>query len=42
MFLAVIFVVFTALTILEFQIRTKKIRAKKHTLDEWLEAKGLA
>ena len=41
-FLAVIFVVFTALTILEFQIRTKKIRAKKHTLDEWLEAKGLA
>ncbi|HIX29119.1 MAG TPA: YhgE/Pip domain-containing protein [Candidatus Blautia stercoravium] len=41
-FLAVIFVVFTALTILEFQIRTKKIRAKKHTLDEWLETKGLA
>lgn len=41
-FLAVIFVVFTALTILEFQIRTKKIRAKKHTLGEWLEAKGLA
>lgn len=41
-FLAVIFVIFTALTIWEFQIRARKIKAKKHTLDEWLEEKGLA
>lgn len=41
-FLLGIFVIFTALTIVEFQIRARKIEAGKHTLDNWLEEKGLA
>ena len=40
--LAVVAVVFTALTILEFQIRAKKIKAGKKVAIDWLEAKGLA
>lgn len=41
-FLIVLWIVFTLLTILEFQIRTLKIKRGKRTLDNWLEEKGLA
>ena len=41
-FLTVLWIVFTLLTILEFQIRTLKMKRGKRTLDNWLEEKGLA
>ena len=40
--LASVAVVFTVLTVLEFQIRAKKIKAGKKVAIDWLEAKGLA
>ena len=41
-FLTVLWLVFTALTILEFQIRAVKIRKGKPLAESWLEEKGLA
>ena len=40
--LGIWFVVFTALTIVEFQIRTKRVKENKVTLYSWLEEKGFA
>ena len=41
-FLIVLWIVFTLLTILEFQIRAIKIKRGKRILNTWLEEKGLA
>lgn len=41
-FLAVIWILFTILTIVEFQIRASKIKKGKPILESWLEEKGLA
>lgn len=41
-FLLVLFLVFSVLTLLEFQIRTRRIEAKKPLLMDWLETHGLA
>ena len=41
-FLIVLWLVFTGLTILEFQIRAVKIKKGKPILESWLEKKGLA
>ena len=35
-------VVFTGLTLIEFQLRARKIKSGKHILADWLEEKGLA
>ena len=40
--LGIWFVVFTALTIVEFQIRAKRVKENKVTLYSWLEEKGFA
>lgn len=42
LFLLVLFAVFTLFTILEFQIRAKKIRKGRNTWSVWLEEHGLA
>ena len=41
-FMIILCVVFTGLTLIEFQLRARKIKAGKHILADWLEEKGLA
>lgn len=41
-FLCILWLSFTLLTIIEFQLRARKIRAGRHILADWLEEKGLA
>lgn len=41
-FLTAIWLLFTLLTIIEFQFRARKIKSGRHILAEWLEEKGLA
>lgn len=41
-FMIFLCVVFTGLTLIEFQLRARKIKAGKHILADWLEEKGLA
>ena len=41
-FLLIWFVIFNLLTVLVFQIRTRRIKSHKGTLDHWLEVHGLA
>ena len=40
--LAIWFIIFTVLTVLEFQFRAKRVKTGKATLYHWLEEKGLA
>lgn len=42
LFLTVIFIVFTVFTVIEFQLRARKIKAGRPILADWLEDKGLA
>lgn len=41
-FMIILCVVFTGLTLIEFQLRARKIKSGKHILADWLEEKGLA
>lgn len=41
-FMIILCAVFTLLTLIEFQLRARKIKAGKHILADWLEEKGLA
>ena len=41
-FLLILFLVFTGLTILEFTVRARKVREGKNTWMVWLEEHGLA
>lgn len=41
-YLLIWFVVFNLLTLIVFQIRARRIKSNKETLDQWLEVHGLA